>query len=68
MGIAIRKVWHLPWRTYNNMLAHVAGVMELVFNISNMGQYSSNLIMGANIKLFNDKYCMDERWCRLSKK
>ncbi len=25
---AIRRVWHLPWRTHNNMLAHVAGVME----------------------------------------
>ncbi len=75
--IAIRRVWHLPWRTHNNMLAHVAGVMEpelwfakgcikfikmaliseniTVCTISNMGQYSSNLIMGANIKLFNDK-------------
>ncbi len=26
-----------------------------------IGQYSSYSIMGANIKLFNDKYCMDER-------
>ncbi len=26
--IAIRRVWHLPWRIYNNMLARVAGVME----------------------------------------
>ncbi len=32
-----------------------------VCTISNMGQYSSYSIMGANIKLFNDKYCMDER-------
>ncbi len=26
--IAIHKVWHLHWRTHNNMLVHVAGVME----------------------------------------
>ncbi len=26
--IAICIVWHLPWRTHNNKLAHVAGVME----------------------------------------
>ncbi len=32
-----------------------------VCTISNIGQYSSYSIMGANIKLFNDKYCMDER-------
>ncbi len=32
-----------------------------VCSISNMGQYSSYSIMGANIKHFNDKYCMDER-------
>ncbi len=73
--IAIRRMWHLPWRTHNNMLVHVAGVMEpelwfemalisennTVYTISNMGQYSSYSIMDANIKLFNDKYCTDER-------
>ncbi len=34
-----------------------------VCTISNMGRYvySSNSILGAIIKLFNDKYCMDER-------
>ncbi len=32
-----------------------------VFTISNMNQYSSYSIMGANIKPFNDKYCMNER-------
>ncbi len=32
-----------------------------ICTISNMGQYSSYLTMGANIKLFNNKYCMDER-------
>ncbi len=32
-----------------------------VCTISNMNQYSSYSIMGANIKLFNDKCCMDER-------
>ncbi len=32
-----------------------------VCTISNMGQHSSYSIMNANIKLFNDKYCMDER-------
>ncbi len=32
-----------------------------VCTISNMGQYSRYSIMGANIKLFNAKYCMDER-------
>ncbi len=26
-----------------------------------MGKYSSYSIMGANIKPFNDKYCMDEK-------
>ncbi len=31
-----------------------------VCTISNTGQYSSYSIMDANIKLFNDKYCMDE--------
>ncbi len=35
--------------------------INTVCTISNMGQYSSYSIMGANIKLFNDKYCMDER-------
>ncbi len=30
-------------------------------SISKMGQYSSYSIMGANIKHFYDKYCMDER-------
>ncbi len=81
--IAIHRVWHLLWRTHNNMLAHVAGVMEpelwfvkrcikfikmtlisennTVCTFSNMGQYSSYSIMGANIKHFNDKYCIDER-------
>ncbi len=28
--------------------------------ICNMGRYSSYSIMGANIKPFNDKYCIDE--------
>ncbi len=32
-----------------------------VCTISNMGQCRSYSIMGANIKHFNDKYCMDER-------
>ncbi len=32
-----------------------------VCTISNMDQYSSYSIMGANIKHFNDKYCMDDR-------
>ncbi len=32
-----------------------------ICTISNMGQYSSYSIMGADIKPFNDKYCMDER-------
>ncbi len=31
-----------------------------VHTISNMGQYGSHSIMGANCKLFNRKYCMDE--------
>ncbi len=41
--------------------------MDLISKISTvctiryMGQYSSYSIMGANIKLFNYKYCMDER-------
>ncbi len=26
--IAIRRVWHLPQRTHNNMLAHVSGMMK----------------------------------------
>ncbi len=26
--IAIRRVWRIPWRTHNNMLAHIAGVMN----------------------------------------
>ncbi len=29
-----------------------------VCTISNMGQFSLYSIMGTNIKLFNDKYCM----------
>ncbi len=36
-------------------------MMMIMMAISNMGQYSSYSIMGDNIKLFNDKYCMDER-------
>ncbi len=32
-----------------------------VCTIGNLGQYSSYSIMVGNIKLFNDKYCMDER-------
>ncbi len=32
-----------------------------VCTISNMGQYSSYSIMGANITLLNDKYCIHER-------
>ncbi len=32
-----------------------------VCTISNIGRYSSYSIMGANIKHFNDKYCMGER-------
>ncbi len=30
--------------------------------VRNMGQYSSYSIMGANIKLYTDKYCMDETY------
>ena len=26
--IAIRRVWRIPWTTHNNMLAHIAGVMD----------------------------------------
>lgn len=29
--IAIRRVWRVPWRTHNNMLAHIAGVMDPEF-------------------------------------
>ncbi len=32
-----------------------------VCTVSNMCQYSSYSIMDANIKHFNDNYCMDER-------
>ncbi len=80
--IAIHRVWHLPLRTHNTMLAHVAGVMKqelwfakrcikfskmalmsnnnTVCTISNLSRYSSDPIMGPDMKHFNDKYCMDE--------
>ncbi len=32
--VAVRRVWHVPWRTHYNMLAHIAGVMDsLVSNL-----------------------------------
>ncbi len=29
--VAVRRVWRVPWRTHNNMLAHIAGVMDSEF-------------------------------------
>ncbi len=29
--VAVRRVWCAPWRTHNNMLAHIAGVMDSEF-------------------------------------
>ncbi len=26
--VAVHTVWHVPWRTHNNMLAYIVGVME----------------------------------------
>ncbi len=34
---------------------------NIVCTISNMDKYSSYSIIGANMKCFNDKYCMGER-------
>ncbi len=31
--VAVRRVWHVPWRTHNNMLAHIAEVMDSDFFI-----------------------------------
>ncbi len=80
--VAVRRVWCIPWRAHNNMLAHIAAVMDSEFlfekrciklikialvsenctvrTISNMGQYGSHSLMGANFKHLNRKYCMDE--------
>ncbi len=29
--VAVCRVWCVPWRTHNNMLAHIAGVMDSEF-------------------------------------
>ncbi len=29
--VAVRRVWHVPWRTHYNMLAHIAGIMDSLF-------------------------------------
>ncbi len=29
--VAVYRVWCVPWRTHNNMLAHIAGVMDSEF-------------------------------------
>ncbi len=29
--VAVHRVWHVPWTTYNNMLANIAGVMDSEF-------------------------------------
>ncbi len=29
--VAVRRVWRIPWRKHNNMLTHIAGVMDSEF-------------------------------------
>ena len=49
---AVRRIWRIPWRTHNNMLPIIAGVMspDLMFakrsiNFINYSMFSNNIVI-----------------------